>query len=317
VAGTGSPHRKYLGRLSAGYAALRQAQTPENQHNPGRHAAPTGSPLKINEEKQMLQGFRRRLTRVIPLGLLCAALTTAAVAGDADFADANGRLDAFQMFMHADIVVKVVMIFLGLCSVLTWAILIEKSLLMFRVNGSTRRFLDAFRHARKVENIIEQTAEVGDNPMGRMWQAAKDEWDLFHRNWATRTITPHQTDRLIQRMALAAGIVQERELSRLGTSMGILATIGSTSPFIGLFGTVWGILHSFAQIASSKSTSLTVVAPGIAEALLATAIGLFAAIPAVMIYNKFARDIAKVTGALDNFTAEFTAVVSRELEEVG
>ena len=265
----------------------------------------------------MVQGFHRNLARIIPVAIICAGVATAAMAAEGEFADANGRLDAFQMFMHADIIVKVVMIFLGFCSVLTWAILIEKSLLIFRVNSSTRRFLEAFRQARKVESIIEQTAEVNDNPMGRMWQAAKDEWDLFHRNWATRTITPHQTDRLIQRMALAAGIVQERELSRLGTSMGILATIGSTSPFIGLFGTVWGILHSFAQIAASKSTSLTVVAPGIAEALLATAIGLFAAIPAVMIYNKFARDISKITGSLDNFTAEFTAVVSRELEEVG
>ncbi len=265
----------------------------------------------------MFQGFRRSLARMIPAAIVFAGLATSAMAADGDFADASGKLDAFQMFMHADIIVKAVIIFLGFCSVLTWAILIEKSLLIFRVNSSTRRFLTVFRQARKVESIIEQTAEVNDNPMGRMWLAAKDEWDLFHTNWASRTITPHQADRLIQRMALAAGIVQESELSRLGTSMGILATIGSTSPFIGLFGTVWGILHSFAQIASSKSTSLTVVAPGIAEALLATAIGLFAAIPAVMIYNKFARDISKITGSLDNFTAEFTAVVSRELEEVG
>ena len=265
----------------------------------------------------MLQGFHRNLLRSIPVAVICAGLATAALAAESEFADANGRLDALQMFMHADIIVKIVMVFLGFCSVLTWAILIEKSLLIYRVNSSTRRFLEVFRQTKKVESIIEQTAEVNDNPMSRMWHAAKDEWDLFHRNWATRTITPHQADRLIQRMALAAGIVQERELSRLGASMGILATIGSTSPFIGLFGTVWGILHSFAQIAASKSTSLTVVAPGIAEALLATAIGLFAAIPAVMIYNKFARDISKITGSLDNFTAEFTAVVSRELEEVG
>ena len=265
----------------------------------------------------MVQGFHRSLLRIIPVAIICAGVAAAAMAAESEFADATGRLDALQMFMHADMIVKIVMVFLGFCSVLTWAILIEKSLLIYRVNSSTRRFLEAFRQTKKVESIIEQTAEVNDNPMGRMWHAAKDEWDLFHRNWATRTITPHQTDRLIQRMALAAGIVQERELSRLGTSMGILATIGSTSPFIGLFGTVWGILHSFAQIAASKSTSLTVVAPGIAEALLATAIGLFAAIPAVMIYNKFARDLSKITGSLDNFTAEFTAVVSRELEEVG
>ena len=114
---------------------------------------------------------------------------------------------------------------------------------------------------------------------------------------------------------MTAGIVQERDLARMGSMMGVLATIGATAPFIGLFGTVWGILNSFASIATLKSASLAVVAPGIAEALLATALGLFAAIPAVMIFNKFARDINGFVGALDNFSAEMIASVSRQLDE--
>jgi biopolymer transport protein ExbB/TolQ len=118
-------------------------------------------------------------------------------------------------------------------------------------------------------------------------------------------------------LALSSGIVQERELLRLSSMMGVLATIGATSPFIGLFGTVWGILNSFAHIAVAKSTNLAVVAPGIAEALLATAIGLFAAIPAVMIYNKFVRDINTFVGSLDNFSAEMIAVVSRKFDAAG
>ena len=225
-------------------------------------------------------------------------------------------MGTWQMFVDADVVVKLVMVFLALCSVLTWSILLEKSLLFYRLNRRCEQFLVHFRREPASLEIGRAMNQIDDNPMRRMWQAAKMEWDDCRRTQGPRELTPHQSDRLIQRMALSASVVQEQELSRLGKSMGLLATIGSTSPFIGLFGTVWGILHSFAHIAASKSTSLAVVAPGIAEALLATAIGLFAAIPAVIIYNKFARDISKITGALDNFTAEFTIRVSRELAKV-
>jgi biopolymer transport protein ExbB/TolQ len=150
-----------------------------------------------------------------------------------------------------------------------------------------------------------------------MWQAAKAEWDLFEAGHPGGSVTVRQADQLMQRMMVATSIVQEHEMERLSNSMGILATIGSTAPFIGLFGTVWGILNSFIGIAASRATSLAVVAPGIAEALLATAIGLAAAIPAVMVYNKFARQISRVTGTLDNFQGELSTIVSRQLEVVG
>jgi biopolymer transport protein TolQ len=217
------------------------------------------------------------------------------------------------MFMHADIVVKFVMIFLALSSVVTWSILIEKSLALGKVNRLSRHFLAIFRTCKTIEDVEAKIGKTGTGPMAEMWAAAMDEWDLFHQG-LRGTATNHQTDRLLQRMVLTAGLVQERELVRLSGSMGILATIGSTSPFIGLFGTVWGILDSFIGIAASRASTLAVVAPGIAEALLATAIGLFAAIPAVMIYNKFAREITRITGSLDNFAAELTTVASRELE---
>ena len=219
-----------------------------------------------------------------------------------------------DMFMHAHFIVKAVMIFLGVCSILTFAILIEK-LLHFR---ATRRanadFLDAFR---KSHDLCAKLSITDHNSVtGRMWDSAKSEYQQFMAAHPDSQYTPHQADRFLQRVALCIGVVQENELAQLGKWMGVLATIGSTAPFIGLLGTVWGILHSFAQIAATQTSSLAVVAPGIAEALLATAIGLFAAIPAVMIYNAFARRISQMTGAFDNFVAEFTTVASRELDEV-
>ena len=218
-----------------------------------------------------------------------------------------------EMFFQSHIVVKAVIIFLALCSLATWAAFIDKLMSFARVRKANEEFLQGFR-----QQANSTTLPGGNNEsiMGCMWLAAREELDQFRKSHTT-TPTPHQADRLLQRVALSAGIVQERELSRLGSWMGMLATIGSTSPFVGLFGTVWGILNSFAHIAISKSTSLAVVAPGIAEALLATAIGLFAAIPAVMIYNKFVRDINGFVGALDNFSAEMVSIVSRRFDSAG
>lgn len=224
-------------------------------------------------------------------------------------------LSVKEMFGKADWVVKAVMIFLLLCSVLTGALLIEKTLLFNSTRRANARFLATFRKCMTSE---QQDALIDSaSPMGKMWQAAKAESARFREMHPDRAFTPHQADRFLQRVSLAVGVVQDEQLSRLGAAMGILATIGSTAPFIGLFGTVWGILHSFAQIAATKTSSLAVVAPGIAEALLATAIGLFAAIPAVMIYNKFVRDMNGIVGSLDNFTSEMIAAISRELDVAG
>lgn len=216
-----------------------------------------------------------------------------------------------EMFSQADWVVKSVMIFLFFCSLLTWAVLFEKLFVFARARRANNRFLDAFRKGE-----LERLDPVASNSaMARMWQVSQAELKHFGRN-RNQDASADQINRLLQRMSLTSSIVQERDLARLGSMMGVLATIGATAPFIGLFGTVWGILNSFANIATMKSSSLAIVAPGIAEALLATALGLFAAIPAVMIFNKFARDINGFVGALDNFSAEMIAAMSRKLDEV-
>jgi TolQ protein len=248
------------------------------------------------------------------------AVTQQAPAADAATAPAPVapvRFDVVAMVMHADVVVQAVMAFLALCSIATWTILIEKSVLLGRARRLSAAFLRTFRSSRTVGDVSQKINGDTASPAARMWRAAKAEWDLFHSTHPDKSITVHQADGLVQRMSVAATIAQETEMLEMSKSMGILATIGSTAPFIGLFGTVWGILTSFVGIAATKATSLSAVAPGIAEALLATAIGLVAAIPAVMIYNKFARQISQVSGMLDNFQAELTTVVSRELDVVG
>ncbi len=217
-----------------------------------------------------------------------------------------------EMFMQSHIVVKIVITVLALSSLITWAILIEKTLVFANARRANARFLVEFRRYAQ-GNELPPTDSA--SPMGRMWQVAREEFELFKKSHTTAS--PHNFDRLLQRLALQAGVIQDQELARFGTLMGVLATIGSTSPFTGLFGTVWGILNSFAHIAVTRSTNLSVVAPGIAEALLATAIGLFAAIPAVIIYNKFVRDINGFVSSLDNFSAELITVVSRRLDAAG
>jgi len=248
-------------------------------------------------------------------GLASDAQTTlpAAAHAMAPVADAAQRMGVLEMFTHADWVVKTVMVFLLLCSVLTWTILLEKAWLLARIGRHSQRFLASFRTAQSVDQIGPLARQHPGTPLARIWLAAQKEWDVFQRRQGQRPAAPHQGDRLLQRMALSAGVAQEQELARLGNGMGVLATIGSTAPFIGLFGTVWGILHSFADIAAAKTTSLSVVAPGIAEALLATAIGLFAAIPAVVGYNRFARQIDRVAIQLESFIEEFSNILQRNV----
>ena len=240
---------------------------------------------------------------------LAAPAESVATAGQGAAAEPQ-RFGVREMFGQADVVVKAVMVFLVLCSLLTWAVLFEKLIVFARARRRNQTFLAAFRGGEMAK--VSESAE--GSAMGRMWQVSQSEIRHFRQHLGERP-DADQINRLLQRMSLTSSIVQERDLARLGSMMGVLATIGATAPFIGLFGTVWGILNSFASIATLKSASLAVVAPGIAEALLATALGLFAAIPAVMIFNKFARDINGFVGSLDNFSAEMIASVSRQMDE--
>ncbi len=239
-----------------------------------------------------------------------APATPSLTSAGAEAAGEHASFGVREMYEQADPLVKSVMILLVICSVLTWGVLFEKIFVFGNARRRNKRFLAAYR-AGQVEQLGEQ---LEHSAMGRMWKVAQAELSHY-RKLPGDANDADRVNRLLQRIALTAGIVQERDLARMGTMMGVLATIGATAPFIGLFGTVWGILNSFASIATLKSASLAVVAPGIAEALLATALGLFAAIPAVMIFNKFARDINGFVGALDNFSAEMIAGVSRQLDE--
>lgn len=221
-----------------------------------------------------------------------------------------------SMVRHSNVIVQAVMLFLLLCSAASWAVFLYKSLVFRKTVRNTKNYSASFQKAVTMDNAVDAVSAVSDGPARRMLTAAKQEWDstLYA---VDVPLTAHQSNRLLQRLVLAMGTAQEQALTRLGNYMGLLATVSSTAPFIGLFGTVWGILDSFERISASTSTSLSVVAPGIAEALLATAVGLFTAIPATMFYNRFAREIGKISGMLDNVAAELIVFASRDIERLG
>jgi TolQ protein len=224
-------------------------------------------------------------------------------------------MSVYGMFMEAGAVAKSVMILLIFASIWNLSILIEKSLVLRRVNRNADRFLETFRKASSLESLSKQIQGKPDGPMPEMFVAGMDEFHLSVSSGLAAT--GDLRDRMRARIGDAMEISRTHATHALGRSMSLLATVGSTAPFIGLFGTVWGIMTSFIGIAQTQTTNLAVVAPGIAEALLATAIGLFAAIPAVMLYNKFSRDIGRFSGRLQSFESEFAMVLSRQLDMKG
>ncbi len=219
----------------------------------------------------------------------------------------------YGLFMIAHPVVKLIMIGLIICSVISWAIFISKLIYMSGLVRRTNAFIDQFRTSNSSLQNLAKSAGDGSNPASEMVEAAAHEIDLtFAQGPAS---TGEKRDHLMQRVGSAMSIAQSSRSAELGAGMAFLATVGSIATFVGLFGTVWGIMYSFIGIARSKSTNLAVVAPGIAEALFATAIGLFAAIPAVIFYNVFARRIAAYNGKLDNFSSELLVRTSRQLDQ--
>ncbi len=220
----------------------------------------------------------------------------------------------YGLFMIAHPVVKVVMIGLFLASVISWAILISKLIYFSALNRRTTNFLNEFRQSNAPLQDMSKSLSGKDRttPTAAMVEAAGNEIDLtFAQGPAS---SGEKREHLTQRIASAMSIAQASKSAELGSGMAFLATTGSIATFVGLFGTVWGIMYSFIGIAKSKSTNLAVVAPGIAEALLATAIGLFAAIPAVVFYNIFARRIAAYNQRLDSFSSELLVRTSRQLD---
>ena len=226
-----------------------------------------------------------------------------------------GKLTVMQMFMDADPVVKVVMIGLVLSSILSWTLLVTKLLEFGSLNRTSDRFIEAFRGAKSVTemNRIAMSDEYEGNPLADMTAAATQEVELSRQ--AGLAVSGAHRETTLHRAEAAVGAVQALMAKRLSGGMQFLASVGSSGPFIGLFGTVYGIMNSFIGIANTNTTNLAVVAPGIAEALLATGIGLFAAIPAVIFYNYFQTRISAYGARTEGFVAELMNAISRQLDK--
>ena len=231
-----------------------------------------------------------------------------------DAAVMAGSLTADQftmmsMFLRADLVVKSVMVMLVLASIWCWAIIFEKLLTVRRLNKRSDEFEQAFWSGKSLDDLFDKVSSNPRDPMSAVFAAAMREWRRVSGNTSENFKVG-----LADRIERVTQITVNREMDRAERYMTFLATTGATAPFVGLFGTVWGIMHSFQSIAISSNSSLAVVAPGIAEALFATALGLLAAIPAVVAFNKLNRDLDRYAGRLDSFAGEFTAILSREMD---
>ena len=222
---------------------------------------------------------------------------------------AGVNVGLWDLFLHAGLVVKVVMIGLLLASIWSWAIIFDKIFLFARTRRQLDRFEKVFWSGQSLEELYRSLADRTPSGMGALFVSAMREWKKSFERGAASPIG------LQMRIEKALDVSLAREIERLEARLVFLATVGSAAPFIGLFGTVIGIMTSFQAIAGSKSTNLAVVAPGIAEALLATALGLLAAIPAVIAYNKFSTDVARISGRLEGFADEFSAILSRQIDE--
>jgi biopolymer transport protein TolQ len=226
---------------------------------------------------------------------------------------ASHDLSMWALFIRADVIVKFVMVALMGASFWCWAIIFDKLLRLRKLWQRAEQFEESFWSGGSLEELYDRLGARPLDPMSAVFVAAMREW----RRSAAKGMTDRETVRasLPQRIDRVMHVTLGREMEILERHLGVLASVGSTAPFIGLFGTVWGIMNSFQSIAATKNTSLAVVAPGIAEALFATALGLVAAIPAVIAYNKISNDLDRYTKRLENFSGEFGAILSRQLEE--
>src|SRR3954451_15403502 len=224
---------------------------------------------------------------------------------------ASSDLSLFALFLHAHILVQAVMIGLLLASVWVWAIAIDKTLLFGRMRRAMDRFEQAFWSGQSLDELYRALVSRPSHSMAALFVAAMREWKRSLEG------QPRSFAGLQMRIEKVMDVTIQREIARLERRLLVLATVGSAGPFVGLFGTVWGIMTSFRAIAGQQSTSLAVVAPGIAEALFATAIGVIAAIPATIFYNKFVSDVNKQAQRLEGFADEFAAILSRQIDERG
>jgi biopolymer transport protein TolQ len=231
------------------------------------------------------------------------AVTAVRLAGD------QGGVGLWALIAQADAVVKLVILVLVVASLWCWAVIFDKLFQLWRLRAKTRSFERSFWSGGTLDELYRRQGRTADHPMAAMFASAMEVW------WDARgSDDPAARDGVLERIDRVMALTRDRELDHLERHLGWLATIGSTAPFVGLFGTVWGIMNSFQSIAVTKNTTLAVVAPGIAEALLATALGLVAAIPAVIAYNKLSGDVDRYANRLSTFIDEFNVVLSRQLE---
>jgi biopolymer transport protein TolQ len=223
---------------------------------------------------------------------------------------------AIHLFLHADWVVKAVLLGLGFASLWSWAVIIDKAFRLAAINSEANRFEDAVGSGRPLEDVAAQAGEAPRHALPRMLQAALREWrEARAKGLLVAGAADAQAAFLIQRIDRVLDSVVARETQRVEEGLGSLAIVATASPFIGLFGTVWGIMNAFQSIAIQKNTNLSVVAPSIAQALFATAIGLAAAIPAYIAYNKFSTDAGKYAARLEGFADDLVTAIQRRLAE--
>jgi biopolymer transport protein TolQ len=255
-------------------------------------AAPTGEPAQVQ-------------SLATPPGVIDAAPAGGSQA-------TIGAIPIVEMFVNADIVVKTVMVLLVLASLWSWTIIFNKWAALSALKRKAKKFEKVFWSGQSLDELYQQFAAGNDHPLTAIFVAALREWRRAFEGGAPRE---GQIAGIRDRIEKAMNVTILRETDALEKSLGFLASIGSVSPFIGLFGTVWGIMNSFSAIAARHDTTLAVVAPGIAEALFTTAAGLFAAVPAVIFYNRFVNETGRYVNTLDAFADEFSAILSRQLDE--
>lgn len=225
-----------------------------------------------------------------------------------------GDLSFLSLIMQADIIVKTVMLILLLASIWSWAIIFDKWMLFRSLKHKTKNFEKNFWASNSLENLFEHVKGKDSHPIALIFTSAMQEWKT--RNTTDISQKPHLRSSTKERIYQSMQVTINKSMETIERNLSFLATVGSSATFIGLFGTVWGIIVSFQSIAISKNTTLAVVAPGIAEALLATAFGLVVAIPAGIFYNKFASEVNRFSSTLEDFSNELGTIMSKELDHI-
>ena len=271
----------------------------------GPQSAPTAAPSTAGATTQSLAA-----PAAAPSGAVSSSGLAAIGGGSGDLT--SGGFNLVSMFLNSGPVVQGVMVMLLAASLWSWAIIFNKALAFSALKRKAAKFEKLFWSGQSLDELYQQIAPKADHPMAAIFVAALREW---RRAFETGNPRESQVVGVKERIDKAMNVTILRETDGIERQLGFLATVGSVSPFIGLFGTVWGIMNAFSAIAARHDTTLAVVAPGIAEALFTTAMGLLAAVPAVIFYNRFVNEIGRYVNRLDAFAEEFSAILSRQLEE--